>query len=354
MFQLLNALEGVDMTYKSNCNDAKCNKVHLAWTGFQRRQESMRHVVGFDCWFFPTAKGGRLSKLVSYVQLFFKSLRDLRLAAPQEVWVQLPQVPPLWAALLYRVLFNPTAKIIADCHNAQLRAPWNRFPLALWSLRRSDIVLVHNEAMFEQAKTIDWPMEKVLILEDIPPTLSNIAPQGLARQVIDAPKPWVVFPGSFAADEPIAEVMAAARLAPEMTFIITGRPDRAARNGHDLSSLPSNMRLPGFLSVEVFDDLLRDADVILGLTREEGIQLSVCNEALGFKRPLVTSDTAILRQLFSEAAVMVKTSDPASIAAGCRSALEGQAARSKLSSNLAEKRLCKWIEGQFASVKKAI
>lgn len=326
------------------------HSLHIAWTGFQRRQVSMASAAGFDCVFMPIQANGKFGKATGYLRMLAKTVALLKAKRPAAVWVQLPQVPALWAALIYRAFFNSNAKIIADCHNAQLRAPWSRFPLALWSLRLSDIILVHNTAMLEQAKEIGWPMEKVLILEDVPPPASNAAPQGLARQVIDAPKPWVVFPGSFAADEPIAEVMAAARLAPDMTFIITGRPDRATKNGHDLSNLPANMRLPGFLSVEVFDDLLRDADVVLGLTREEGIQLSVCNEALGFQRPLVASDTAILRELFSEAAVMVKTSDPSSIVAGCRSALADKSDRSKLSCQLAEKRLRKWIEGQFSKI----
>lgn len=310
----------------------------------------MAAAAGFDCVFMPIKAKGKVSKAIGYLRMLSKTIATLQARKPSGVWVQLPQVPVLWAALIYRALFNPKAKVIADCHNAQLRAPWSRFPLALWSLKRADILLVHNAAMFEQAKVIGWPMEKVFVLEDVPPALTDVSPNGLARKYIDAPKPWVVFPGSFAADEPIAEVMAAARLAPELTFIITGRPDRAAKNGHDLSDLPVNLRLPGFLSVEVFDDLLRDADVVLGLTREEGIQLSVCNEALGFRRPLVTSDTAILRELFSDAAVMVKTSEPASIVAGCRAALADQQVRSVLSSKLAESRLHKWMDGQFSTI----
>lgn len=328
--------------------------LHIAWTAFQRRQVSMAQVAGFECVFLPIQAKGKLSKAFGYLRNLVQTVAVLKRQRPPVVWVQLPQVPALWAALLYRALYSPGAKIVADCHNAQLRAPWSRFPLALWSLCRADVILVHNEAMFEQAKAIGWPMNKVHVLEDVPPVLNDVKPTGLARSQIDAPKPWVVFPGSFAADEPIAEVMEAARLSPDLTFIITGRPERAARNGHDISQIPSNMRLPGFLSIEVFDDLLREADVVLGLTREEGIQLSVCNEALGFRRPLVTSDTAILRQLFSEAAVLVSTSDPRSIADGCRDAIAEPLLRSELSSKLALARLCSWTDGQFSSVKKAL
>jgi trehalose-6-phosphate synthase len=110
------------------------------------------------------------------------------------------------------------------------------------------------------------------------------------------------------------------------------------------------MVLPGFLSVEMFDDLLREADVVMGLTREEGIQLSVCNEALGFARPLVTSDTKILRKLFGSAAVLVNTKDPISIAAGCREALEHASEYAKKSMDLSLARIEDWKANKLTAL----
>lgn len=324
--------------------------VHLAWTTFQRRQESMRDIAGFDCWFYPVPRSGKLIKLFNYARLFINSVSELRRAAPDVVWVQLPQVPALWAALAYRALAGKPVKVVADCHNAQLRKPWSHFPLALWSLKKADAILVHNEAMLERAGLIGWPMDKVLVLEDVPAIGKDQPPNGSAAKHIAAPKPWVLFPGSFAADEPIQEVLQAARLAPELTFIITGRRERARQNGHNIDDLPSNVVLPGFLSVELFDDLVREANVIMGLTREEGIQLSVCNEALGFGRPLVTSDTRILRKLFGSAAVLVDISDPASIAAGCRDAVCNAAEYGEKSKALSVARIAQWESEQLDRV----
>lgn len=334
-----------------NClTDSRSKEVYLGWTAFQRRQESMRHLVGFECWFFPVAHGGRLAKLLSYLRLFVKSLCALRRAAPMVVWVQLPQVPALWAALAYRAIAKNPVKIVADCHNAQLREPWKRFPFALWSLKGADAILVHNEAMLDQARSIGWPMNKVVVLEDVPATGMDRPPIGIAARHINAPKPWILFPGSFSADEPIKEVLEAACIASEYTFIITGRPERAKQNGHNIDELPKNVVLAGFLSIELFDDLMREADVVIGLTREEGIQLSVCNEALGFGRPLVTSDTKILRELFGEAAVLVETSNPMSIAAGCREAAGHVEAYSKRSRALALARVTRWKSEQLRKV----
>ena len=310
----------------------------------------MRQVIGFECWYFPVAKGGRISKLFSYACLFVKSLNALRCKQPGIVWVQLPQIPALWAALAYRALTTGDVKIIADCHNAQLRKPWCAFPLALWSLKRSDAILVHNEAMHAKAVELGWPMHKVLVLEDVPAIGKAQAPAGLAAAHIKAPKPWVLFPGSFAPDEPIHEVFEAARLAPELTFIITGRPERARQHGHDIDTRPSNVILPGFLSIELFDDLLREADIVMGLTREEGIQLSVCNEALGFGKPLITSDTRILRKLFGKAAVLVRTDDSVSIATGCKDALKNINELSVRSAFLARERVASWELMQLKQV----
>lgn len=142
----------------------------------------------------------------------------------------------------------------------------------------------------------------------------------------------------------------AARAAPELTFIITGRQDKARQNGHHIDNIPPNVILPGYLDVAVFDDLLRAADVVVGLTLEEGIQLSVCNEALGFGRPLVTADTQILRALFGEAAILVNPRDPQQIVSACRLALQNSSEYAAKSVALAAKRLTAWKHEQLSTV----
>lgn len=295
--------------------------IYIAWTTFQRRQVSMADSIHIKCIFLPIKTRSRVVKGVFYIFMLVKTILVLREERPEIVWVQLPQVPALWAALIYKALSPIRVKIVADCHNAQLQAPWCRFPFALCSLTQADAILVHNESMLKRAEAIGYPMEKVLVLEDVPAVGKDKSSIGIAAKNISAPKPWIVFPGSFAADEPIQEILEAARIASECTFIITGKLERARKFGHNVDDLPKNVVLTGYLSIEIFDDLLREANVVIGLTRVEGIQLSVCNEALGFGRPLVISDTQILRKLFGDAAVLVKTSDPISIVAGCREAL---------------------------------
>ena len=100
-----------------------------------------------------------------------------------------------------------------------------------------------------------------------------------------------------------------------------------------------------------FDALIADADIIVGLTYLEGVQLSVCNEALGFGKAMVLSDTRILRRLFSGAAVFVDCSNPNAIVEGIRSALERREQLELGSKSLCIQRMRLWERTQASKVK---
>lgn len=289
--------------------------VHLAWTRFQRRQISMAPSLGLKVRFFPASFRGRALKPLEYASKALQTIAFCLTNRPDEIWVQLPPLPLLCVVLVYRWLRGGRVRVVADCHNSMLRPPWSQWPGASAVLNRCDLVLVHNEAMVDAARAMGVRRELIQVLEDAP---AMLVPQ--KKMASNLPSQWVLFPASFSADEPIAELLLAAEMAKEITFVITGNVNRA-RGRFDLSTLPPNVQLTGYLPVEEFDCLLLAADAVLALTRYEGIQLSVCNEAIGATKPMILSDTVILRKLFGEVAVMVDSSSPESIAQGCREAL---------------------------------
>lgn len=325
--------------------------LYLAWTQYQRRQDSMAAQAGFECVFFQrSSRRGLPATVIDYARLSVRTWRLLRQRRPRVLWLQLPTVALLWVALSARRLMLPDMKIVADCHNAMFRPPWSRVPAGVSWLGRCDAVIVHNDAVLGDALALGLPAERTCVLEDVPPTaLAEPAhaplpiPSGLQR-------PWVLLPGSFSADEPVAEVLATAAEMPEATFIITGRTERAARCGHDLSHAPPNVVMPGYLELPAFERLMRSADLVLGLTRHEGIQLSVCNEALGFGKPMVVSDTRILRELFSSACELTPGHDPQTLVAAIRRALERRDELATRSRRLAGARVQTWRESQYAAV----
>jgi glycosyltransferase involved in cell wall biosynthesis len=325
--------------------------LHVAWVDFQRRQVSISEMAGMECLFLPPGYAGRnrFAQAWNYLRLFARTVGALRSRRPYVIWVQLPQVPLLWAALLYRALFNPAVKLVADCHNGMFRPPWSKVPMGLSLLARCDLIVVHNSDMLPAAMAAGLPAGRTLVLEDVPPWRRD-APSDSPPDIFAArPKPWVLYPGSLKSDEPVPEMLLAAEALDGGVVVLTGPQANAHKYGHDISRLPRNVVMSGFLPVEQFDALLAHADVVLALTRLEGVQLSVCNEALGFAKPMVVSDTALLRNMFGSAAVMVDSNDAQSIAQGIREAWNRRADLAQSANKLARQRRDDWLTKQWAA-----
>jgi hypothetical protein len=327
------------------------DSLHLAWATFQRRQVSMAPLVGMECVFLPLAYKGRnhLRRGLAYLALAWRTWRLLRQRRPSELWLQLPQVPLLWVALLYRLLAMHPMRVVADCHNAMFRPPWARVPFGLSALARCELVVVHNDDVWRQAIALGLPAERLCVLEDVPPVpeWGEGAPAVPARLAGRA-RPWVVFPGSYGLDEPVAELVAAARqLRGRATVVVTGRLSNAARNGHVLQELPDNLLLTDYVPQAELDALLLHADVVLALTRQDGIQLSVCNEALGFGRAMVMSGTPLLRRLFGSAAVVVDSHHPVTLAQAVERAWAERDTLEASAAQLARQRRDDWLRGPW-------
>ena len=122
--------------------------LHLAWTEFQRRQVAMAPLLGFECVFLRRKDTRALPfKGLDYLRLFWQTMLLLRRRRPTVLWLQLPPVPLLWAAVLHRKLFDPGMRIVADAHNAFAQelagqgrwheaAPYLATSLRLWPLQR--------------------------------------------------------------------------------------------------------------------------------------------------------------------------------------------------------------------------
>ena len=111
-------------------------------------------------------------------------------------------------------------------------------------------------------------------------------------------------PCSFHADEPIEAVLQAARQFESATFVITGNHLRL-KDRSLIERASPNVVFPGFLPLREFDQLLLRASAVLCLTTQDGIQLSAVSEAIGAGRPMIISDTKLLRDLFGQAGIFV-------------------------------------------------
>jgi glycosyltransferase involved in cell wall biosynthesis len=300
--------------------ERKNQSMFFVWKAYQRRAQSLAGALNLELryYHYKWEERGKFLKTISYIGKFLATLRDLFRYKPQHVIIQLPPTPLLYAAALYSWITG--ARYVSDCHNAMIYgSTWIKWPLATFLLGRSHIVLVHTDDVRKLASSMRL---NLLVLQDLLPHIQ------VSQRDIDAiPNAlkgcsFVIVPWNMCRDEPVAEMFAAARLLPDIIFVLTwfyGRLPRKFR-----SHLPDNVYLTGFLTEPTFNALFSKAEVALVCTEREGTQLSGVSEAISLRIPLVVSDTITARRLYKTAQIFV-SNDAESIAEGIREALTRRA-----------------------------
>jgi glycosyltransferase involved in cell wall biosynthesis len=133
------------------------------------------------------------------------------------------------------------------------------------------------------------------------------------------PENYVLVPCSFSSDEPLQEIIEAARLLSDITFVMTWYSERLPHLTRN--SLPANILLTGYLDIDSFNCVFGNAGVVIVLTKQENIQLSGMQEAMMFEIPAVVTDLKTTRFLYREAPVYVQNG-PESIADGVKYAFQ--------------------------------
>jgi glycosyltransferase involved in cell wall biosynthesis len=132
---------------------------------------------------------------------------------------------------------------------------------------------------------------------------------------IDFPKPKLPHPtnncamtfiGSFTWDEPIDVFFQAAAKLPDIQFYMTGNHKDAA--AALLKSKPPNVELTGFLSAADYVGRLMTSDAVICLTTLDHTMQRGAYEAVYLGKPVITSNTGILRESFHKGAVFVDNS----------------------------------------------
>lgn len=259
------------------------------------RSAALARELGIDDARFITAGGGRglLSAIGRYPRQLASTLRALFGRRPRGVLVQHPPSPAVWAVALYAALTG--ARFVIDVHSdAFQRARWLR-PLWVTRLliRRAEAVLVTDPFW---AQTVTAWGGRAIVNPDVPTSFeaddSYPVGDGFSVAVVN----------TWAADEPIAAIVAAARELPDVTFHVTGRADARV---NALGELPPNVRFTDFLPEPAYYALLASASAVMCLTtRDHTMQRGAC-EALSLGRPIITSDWPLLREYFARGTVHV-------------------------------------------------
>jgi glycosyltransferase involved in cell wall biosynthesis len=258
----------------------------------QRRMSEMCNALGVELYTLVTDRRG----LARYVELMRRTWRVFKSTRPSAVIAQNPSLMLVVFAVLGRAIFR--YRLVVDAHNEAVQPFANRQAWVRWLgrrlLRTADLNIVTNR----------WLAEIVARAGGKVFTLPDALPCPPLPGAVDVMKYWpatdlrrVVTIASYASDEPIAEVIEAAKqLRGKAQFAFTG--NFRACSELVLDRVPDNVRFTGFLNDEEYWNLLHSSDVIVDLTLMDNCLVSGAYEAVAVRKPAVISDNPASRELF--------------------------------------------------------
>ena len=253
-------------------------------------------------------------------------------ARPSLLFVQNPSVQLAYVACRLRPWLGYT--LVVDRHSNFDFADtehglFNR--LSNHTLRHADLTIVTNEGV---ARLVESKGGRAVILQDALPSLNG------GRAPSRSDRVEVLYVCSFSSDEPVRELVEAARLLGEGFRVhITGRVRDAYREM--VSRAPSNARFTGFLPEEEYVSLLGQADLVVVLTTRENTLLCGAYEGVSLRKPLVLSDQEALRRYFRKGVVLTQNT-PDSIATAIRAAARDRERLGRELSQLAPELTADW------------
>lgn len=274
--------------------------VFISWTHGNPRTRDLGNRLPLEVIFIN--RRGNL--LIRYIKQAFATWKALSDRSPETVVIMLPPFPLLLTAWVYAKLHG--CRLVADMHTGAFNDPkwkWS-LPLTLRLLRRQTAI-VTNKFLADLCEDKDI---RAIVLHD-PIEISD-------RGVFATRGNTVLCPVSYANDEPIEEILEAARATPEVEWLLTGKaPENVQR------SAPNNVTFTGFVDNEKFSQLMEEAGLVLALTTRPHTMQRAGYEALSYGIPQVTSDFSVLRDFLGAAATYTGLSGPA-IAKSVKASLE--------------------------------
>ncbi len=248
-----------------------------------------------------------------YVAQAYSTLRILIKERPDVALVASPPVFAVAVVALYCMFTK--RRYIVDAHTGMFDDPrWTwLLPLTKYLSRHAICTIVTNDHLKMEVE--EWGANAIII-GDVP----VVFPETEKKRLGDGKH--VVVVNTFSQDEPLNEILEAARNTPSVIFHVTGNL-KHSRHG-DFSSPPANVKYTGWVTDDEYAGLLRSANIVMCLTTSDHTMQRGGYEAMALGKPLVTSDWSVLRETFSSGTVYTNNTVE-NISSSVLKALENQA-----------------------------
>ncbi len=307
----------------------------IAWTATPGRAVDIAGALGGEA--RPFNALGLVDRRVIPLRYLLDSLRTVGYLIHRRPRAVIATHPPLFPGLIaYAYSRVARAPFVLDSHISAFGLMNDRLsevmlPVHRWLAPRAAAVLVTDDELGAIAHS--WGARPAIVHE--PPLAWPVAPAAPLRE-----RPRVLFAGTFQRDEPVAEVMEAARALPELDVHMTGDLRRCPPELR--AGAPPNVKLLGFLPGREFARAIEGADIVLSLSTERVSVMRTAYEAVYAARPLVVPDRPLLRQIFPFAVYVDVT--PEAIAAGLRGAVARHAELLRAATSARELQQERWRE----------
>lgn len=306
---------------------------YISWAAHcSRSDHTARELGGTSHMVYWAALGSHpLTVWLKYIGQAIHTWRVLSGERPAAVFVM---APPVFAPLVgWLWCATHQAQLVIDAHTAAFtHARWRYFQrLQFFLARRATTTIVHNDHLKE---LVERHGAHATLVADLP----ALFPSGTRYTL--PPGFNVAIVCSFNPDEPIAAMIDAARLLPDVTFHMTGNP--IALDPELGRSLPHNLRLTGFLSDAAYGSLIGSVGAVMTLTTRDHTMLRGAWEAVYQGTPVIISDWPVLKQAFDDGALHVNNSSEA-IAAAVRELLNHHSGFREAVLKLRDRKASRWL-----------
>lgn len=284
----------------------------IAWTPIVGRPKEIAAALGGEArCFYSLGTPRRAVVPLRYAVDAARTVAYLARRRPRALIVANPPIFPALIGIAYSRLVG--ARLLLDSHPSAFGLAGDELSRRLlrlhaWVARRAESTLVSAPAL---AEVVSGWGARADILHEAEPVWS--VPAGGDSPVRNR----VLFACIFSGDEPVADVVEAARLVPEAEVHITGDLRRCPAGLRE--SAPANVRFVGFLRDAEYLRALREAGSVLALSTEPTSVMRTAHEAVWAGRPLIISRRPQLEELFPHAVHV--PNDAAGIAEGIRTVL---------------------------------
>ncbi len=277
----------------------KADRIFLTWLPYSRRSQTLAANFKAEPVYFRylAGKGNMPRAILRYFLMTWHTIGYLLWHRPKLVFVMnQPIFLPLTLYLLSRFT---SVKYVIDSHSGLFIKPQWRWslPLMKYAYRYSLFSIVTNQYHRDLVSSWGARVEVLGALSvDAEPVESFQRPPGSCLVVI----------GTYAADEPTIEILAACRRLPHIHFYITGSLKNAPEGLAD--QVPANVVLTDFQPRPRYVGLVQAMDGALILVKNDNVMQMGAYEAMSWAVPIITSNWPVLRENFYRGAIFVDNS----------------------------------------------